>query len=76
MRDHGGPLAEGLHCRKQLHVTRGAIDAHDATRHINMRCAHALEPQQRISDQPPVLVADERLHGEHDLRALVQHFFV
>ena len=56
----------------QLDVTRGTIDPYDASADVDVRGPHALEPQQRVSHEPPVLLARQGLHGQHYLRATEQ----
>ena len=73
MSDDRGALAEGLHCREKLHIARRPVHAHHTTRYVHVRGSHTLQPQQRVGDQSAILLARERLHGEHDLSSLVEH---
>ena len=68
-----GTLAERLHRRQKFDVARGTIHSHHSPRHVYVGGANTLEAEQSIGDEPPVLLADQRLHREHDLRALVEH---
>ena len=56
--DDCSALAERLHRRKQLHITRSTIHTHNASGHIDVRSTHTLEAQQGVSHEPPVLLAD------------------